>query len=62
MSRKEEILRNAEKQRKAEEERMKLRRWDEAPSRMNSDRIPFGCLLWLIGGILLCVYLFIKNN
>jgi hypothetical protein len=62
VSKKEEILRGAEKFRRKEAERLKLRQWDEAPSKMRSDRMPLGCFLWILAGIALCVYLFIKNN
>lgn len=63
MSRKEEILRKAEEMRRAEERIRKDRRAEQPYSSfgMNSERMPLGCWLWIIGLGALVFFLLSKS-
>lgn len=63
MSRKEEILRKAEEMRRAEERIRKGLKADQPYSifGMNSERMPLGCWLWIIGVGALVIYLLSKS-
>jgi hypothetical protein len=63
MSRKEEILREAERLKKIEDERHAQAARDERPSRpplVDPLGMPFGCWLWVVGGCWLAYYLLKK--
>lgn len=60
MSRKEEILREAEKQRRLEAERKKLIK-DDKPLRIRASGMPLGCWMWVLFAIWGIGYLIFRS-
>lgn len=63
MSRREEILRKAEQLRREEAKRMKGRKPEQPYSSfgMDSERMPLGCWLWVIGIVAAVIFFLSKG-